>query len=153
MQKSFGETNKLLFSDLTKLYLDHLNNFFSQSVEQFWNQSTISKGQILAKEMNLVNHKMGCGSGTTFSKNFPRGFCIWIEYSIHNLKVRWAGKMPMKECFHKCLYDFKSCVPPVCSQGFCFQFMAGEAFLILLRLKLHCMHMALIFDVCEDTGH
>ena len=96
---------------------------------------------------------MGCGSGTTFSKNFPRGFCIWIEYSIHNLKVRWAGKMPMKECFHKCLYDFKSCVPPVCSQGFCFQFMAGEAFLILLRLKLHCMHMALIFDVCEDTGH
>ena len=31
--------------------------------------------------------------------------------------------------------------------------MAWEAFLILLRFKLHCMHMALIFDGCEDTGH
>ena len=31
--------------------------------------------------------------------------------------------------------------------------MAYEAFLILLRFKLHCMHMALIFDGCEDTGH
>ena len=75
-------------------------------------------------------------------------FCSWIEYSIiwkYTFTLSWKKCLLMKECFHKRFDNFKLyvLVPPVFSHGFCFQFKAWEAFLILLRLKLHCMHMTI----------